>query len=38
MSVVVVVRREKRAENVKMASFEQLKSDFNQTWFIDIVM
>ena len=25
------------AENVKMASFEKLKSDWNQTWFIDII-
>ena len=25
-----------QAENVKVASFEKLKSDLNQTWFIDI--
>ena len=25
------------AENVKMASFEKLKSNLNQTWFIDII-
>ena len=25
------------AENVKMASFEKLKSDLNQTWFIYII-
>ena len=24
------------AENVKFTSFEKLKSDWNQTWFIDI--
>ena len=27
----------RQAENVKMASFEKLKSDLNQTWFIDII-
>ena len=25
------------AEYVKFTSFEKLKSDFNQTWFIDIM-
>ena len=33
-SEVKVVRY---AENVKIASFEKLKSDLNQTWFIDII-
>ena len=27
----------RKAENVKMTSFEKLKSDLNQTWFIDII-
>ena len=27
----------RKAENVKMASFEKLKPDLNQTWFIDII-
>ena len=31
---VVTVRK---AENVKVASFEKLKSDWNQTWFIDVI-
>ena len=26
-----------KAENVKVVSFEKLKSDLNQTWFIDII-
>ena len=26
-----------KSENVKMASFEKLKSNLNQTWFINIV-
>ena len=34
---VVRCENESETENVKVASFEKLKSDWNQTWFIDII-